>query len=135
MGFEGKKVIKLRFEDSDLAGLEVVTRMPTVAQVMAISDAKDALGEDAAPLEYLRPVAEGLISVLVDWNLENDGEPVPHTADALLAQDYDVCQGIIHAWEENTFKVSVPLDEGSSSGEPSPEASIPMVALLPSQAS
>ena len=135
MGFEGRKVLKLKFEDSDLDGLEVVTRFPTIDQVLATQKRQEALGEDAAPLDTLRVVAEAFCSVLVGWNLENDGAEVPHTVDALLAQDYDLTQAIIHAWEDATFKVDRNLDDGSSSGEPSPEASIPMVALLPSQAS
>jgi hypothetical protein len=135
MGFEGRKVLKLKFEDSDLDGLEVVTRYPTIEQVMAVQDEQEALGEDAAPLDVLRVIAELLCDVLVSWNLENDGTEVLHTADALLAQDYDLVQAIVSAWEENTFKVARPLPDGSSAGEPFQEASIPMVALLPSQAS
>ena len=135
MGFEGRKVLKLKFEDSELDGLEVVTRWPTIEQVLATQDKKEALDEDASSMDTLRIVAEAFCEVLIGWNLENDGQEVPHTADALLAQDYDLAQAIIHTWEGATFKVAAPLDEGSSSGEPSLEASIPMVALLPSQAS
>jgi len=135
MGFEGRKVLKLKFEDSELDGLEVVTRWPTIEQVLATQRRQEALGEDANSMDTLRIVAEAMCSVLIGWNLENDGEPVEKTAEALLSQDYDLCQAIIHTWEGATFKVAAPLDEGSSSGEPFLEASIPMVALLPSQAS
>jgi hypothetical protein len=135
MGFEGRKVLKLKFEDSDLDGLEVVTRWPTIEQVLATQERREALGEDAAGLDVLRVVAEAFFGVLIGWNLENDGQEVPHTVDALLAQDYDLAQAIIHTWEDATFKVNRNLGEGSSSGEPSLEASIPMVALSPSLAS
>ena len=132
MGFEGKKVLKLHFEDSDLEGLEVVTRFPTIEQVSSVADATD---EDAKTSETLRAMAELLCSTLIGWNLENDGVEVPKTADALLSQDFDVAKGIIRAWEDAAFKVPAKLGKDLSSGEPSLEESIPMVALLPSQAS
>ena len=135
MGFEGRKVLKLKFEESELDGLEVVTRWPTIEQVLATQDKKEALGEDAGSMDTLRIVAEAFCDVLIGWNLENDGAPVEKTADALLSQDYDLAQMIIHTWEGETFKVRGDLGKGSSSGEPSLEESIPMVALLPSQAS
>lgn len=131
MGFEGKKVLKLKFEDPDLAGLEVVTRRPSIEQVLQMED----VGDGAAPLEMMRPVAELLCALLVGWNLENDGVAVPATADALLAQDFDVAQAIIKAWEENALKVAGPLEPSSSGGEPSVVASLPMEPLSPSLAS
>jgi len=135
MGYEGKKVLKLNFTDPQYEGLEVVVRKPIMEQVLSVADGQEGVGEDADKMETLRPLAELLCSLLVGWNLENDGEPVPHTAEALLAQDFDVAQAIIKAWEDNAMGVSVPLEKASSDGERSLVASIPMETLSPSLAS
>ena len=136
MGFEGRKVLKLKFDDPEFEGLEVLIRRPTIEQALAVADAQDALGEDASHAEKLRPVAELLCSLLIGWNLENDGQQVGHTADALLAQDAPVVTAIISAWEEHAMgRVSGPLVESSNDGEPSLVASLPMEPLSENQAS
>lgn len=130
MGFEGKKIIRLRFE-GDLEGLEVTTRCPTIEQVMDV--AENTPDDDAKAA--LRATATLLCDVLIEWNLENDGEPVPHTAEDLLDQDMDVAQAIVKAWEDAAIKVSPNLRRRSSDGSPLAVASIPMEPLSPSLAS
>lgn len=134
MGFEGKKVLKLKFADPEYADLEVVVRRPTMEQVIAVGSRREEL-QSASEMEVLKPLAELMCSLLIGWNLENEGEPVPHTATALLAQDFDVAQTILKAWEDHAIGVSAPLEQGSSGGEPSLVASIPMATLPASQAS
>jgi len=137
MGFEGKKVLNLTFADPQYAELEVAVRRPTIDQVIAMSERRDLIREAAetSELALIEPLAELFCSLLVGWNLENDGEPVPHDAKALLAQDFDVTQTILKAWEDNAITVSAPLEQGSSGGEPSLAASIPMETLSASRAS
>lgn len=133
MGFEGRKLLKLTFEAEELAGLEVEVRRPTVDQVLAASDRGDELGGDEKG--GLRAQAELFCELLVSWNLENDGVPVPHTAGDLLAQDQVVTLEIINAWQDSALRLSGPLVKRSTAGEPSVAASIPMETLSESRAS
>jgi hypothetical protein len=139
MGFEGRKTLKLNFDDPDLAGLEVVTRRPSLEQVLAVGKAADkAAAKDDGDDSAVSAMADLFIETLIGWNLENDGEPVPHNAKALMNQDQPVAQAIIEAWEENAIKstrVPAPLATSSNVGEPSLAASLPMEPLPQSQAS
>lgn len=132
MGFEGKTILKLTFDDPALAGLEVSARRPTMDQMIDLDEKRDAMDSDRG---RVRAVAELFCELLIDWNLTNEGEPVAHIADELLAQDYSVSQSIIRAWENNSFEVAGPLEPSSSGGATSVVASIPMETLSESRAS
>lgn len=134
MGFEGKKVLTLQFDDPDLDGLEVVTRCPSIEQVLAKQVEAEKFDEDDT-VASTRLAAELFCDSLIGWNLENDGVEVPHTAEALLEQDIDVAQSILEAFEQHAFKVSPGKERSSSDGPPSVAASLPMEPLSESLAS
>jgi len=134
MGFDGKKTLHLTFvDDPDLKGLEVTVRRPSFGQVLKATKRSEELGDDDAATT--RATAELLCELLVEWNLEEDGKPVPHDVDALYDLDYSVVKAIISAWEENTFRVSGPKEPSSDDGPQSVVASIPMEPLSESRAS
>lgn len=75
-------------------------------------------------------------SRLLSWNLtEEDGTVLPATMDGLNTLDPGFVNKICGAWITAVNGVAVPLDSESTSGEDSPEASIPMAVSSPSQQS
>jgi hypothetical protein len=128
MGFRPeKKVFRLKFEDSELEGLEVMAGGTTTGEMLDLQDAEK--GQVAFAIEMLG-------KRLISWNLEEeDGTPVPANADGLRSQDPDFVRAIIAAWTEAIGGVEAPLRAGSDSGETSLAASIPMEPLSQSRAS
>lgn len=131
MGFEGKSVIKLNFEDPSLEGLEIVTRKPTIEQIMAVGQAVEA--DEKA---QVRATAELFVESLIGWNLTNDDADVPHNVDAFLGQDGDLVSAILDVWEDAALgRLAAPLGQSSNDGGESVEASLPMAPLSESRAS
>ena len=123
MGFRLDRTYKLRWDDgTDLAGFEVDIRGTSVATMRAVRDLR--LSQDESQL------AEILAAHIKRWNMEDEnGEPVPVTAAALLDQESVVLAAIAREWYLAAAGVSAPLDLGSTSTAPSGEASLPMEAL------
>lgn len=124
------KVYKLVWpEDHESHGLVVRVRSLTMGEVLDLRRPDSSLTEDAAVAMFA--------SHIVDWNLEDrdTGEPVPTTLAGILEQDEDFVMEIIGAWTAAATGVSPPLAPSSTGGEPSLEASMPMVPLSASQAS
>lgn len=115
MGFKLGRTYKLVFE-GDMAGAEVVLKATSIATVMKVRES------DAAELADL--LAEHVIS----WNLETaEGEPLPATGEAIREHmEEAVLAVIVRHWFKAAVGVSAPLDDGSTSGEPFLEESIPM---------
>jgi len=127
MGYRPKqKIYTLDFEDPEFEGLEVRIRGLTTGQVMDI-DAARADGGDAAIVAMLQLMAERL----VEWNVDHPvtGEPVPTTFEGVRSLDVDFNWAIIDAWQNAAAGVRAPLDEPSTSTEPSLVASIPTETL------
>lgn len=71
-------------------------------------------------------IHELMLASLVEWNLEDDdGAPVPVSAEAFAAQDRWFQSALADAWVDQMVQVSDPLDQPSSSG-PTELAEIPM---------
>ena len=141
MGYDRKqhaKVFLLKFEDEEMAGLEVRVRttsmagLTAMAKLAGLANGRDISRED---IEQLDPLFELFIDCLESWNLEDAGEPVPTTKEALLAQDLDFALTVIAAWIEAAAGVSGPLGEKSNAGGLSLAGSIPMETLSASRAS
>lgn len=132
MGFKrNPKIYNLKWDDGEYAGLEVHVRSLTMGQLIATQNGEGHNGKkgNAAQIELF---AERLVS----WNLEDEnGQPVPTTLDAILAEDDDLILDINKRWAEAVMGVSAPLPQSSPAGEPSPAESIPMETLSPSLAS
>ncbi len=138
MGFKvKKKLYKLVFADEDMQGLEVtMTSVPTghLLRLQELSSAgSTAVAKDSGTF---RELIELLAGAMLSWNLEDDDDQaVPVSVESLLAQDPDFLMEIISAWTIAITGVSAPLDGGSTSGDGSLEASIPMEPLSPSHPS
>lgn len=141
MGYDRKahaKVFLLKFEDEDMAGLEVRVRttsmagMTSMAKLAGLANGREITAED---IDQLDPLFELFISCLESWNLEDAGAPVSATKAALLEQDLDFTLSLVSAWIEAAVGVPAPLDEKSTAGGLSLAGSIPMETLSPSLAS
>lgn len=131
MGYErNPKVYHLKFQDGEYAGLEVRVRSLSMKQLLTIRTGNGEEGKDGTETA-VRFLAERII----DWNLTDQGVPVPTTLDAILDEDDDFVLAIINKWTTAVSGVSAPLPESSPSGEPSPVASIPMEPLSENLAS
>lgn len=128
MGYRRQpKVFRLTFEDEP--ELEVYVRSAPLGQILGLLEFAKALGGDFKPedVERLDELFAAFVSCLKEWNLEDeDGTPIPATIDGLKSQDMDFVLELIMAWMEAVVSVSAPLKRKSSSGDQSPEGSIPM---------
>ncbi|WP_367138843.1 MULTISPECIES: hypothetical protein [Streptomyces] len=133
MGYKrNPKVYRLKFQDGDMAGLEVTLRSVSVGQSIALG----ALGSDTSNGDTMERMVQLLAERIVEWNLEDEnGVPVPPTLEALKNEDMDFILAIINEWTSAAAGVPAPLGSPSPSGETSPEASLPMEPLSASLAS
>lgn len=131
MGHRAKrKIYHLKFADPDMHDLAVAAHGATTGQVLQI--AQFNTDKDIDPAETFG----WFIAALISWNLEDeDGQPMPHTVDALLALDPEYTRAIIGGWVDAVTGVSAPLGAPSNDGGLSVEASIPMDTASPSRAS
>jgi len=138
MGFNYKKKrqqYKLTFADEDMNGLEmVVTKLP-LGLILRMRELSAAGPEVSGGPAAMRELLEGVIGSILSWNLEDEGVPVSLTVENLLALDEDFVQKILSSWTLALGGVSAPLEDGSTSGEPALEASMPMEPLSPSPSS
>lgn len=135
MGYRRKrKVYVLKFEDPELAELEVRAEGASVEQLMDLMDlARFGAGGAKFGIEDMKEI-KGLFdlfaSKLISWNLETeDGKPVPATAQGLGDQDMDLAMDLVMAWVGAVIGVSDPLEQSSTDGTPYPAESIPMETL------
>lgn len=132
MGFKRTKRLNLDFTGTELEGLEVECRPPSLG---ALAYAAEMQGRNLQAGEFKGLVelfAEGLVS----WNyLDDDDTPVPANAEQMLKLDEEMALGIVDAWMTQVTAVSGPLDESSSGGDRSVEASLPMEPLSENRAS
>lgn len=125
---------RLKFADEDMAGLEVVTRAPTIADLLEIGPMANVIDQATPDLETLRGLLERFCGLLVSWNLEDDdGAPVQPSADALLGMEMPFLMKILNAWAGAVTSVAPPLPNGSGSLPASPaDLRIPMEPLTAS---
>jgi hypothetical protein len=129
----GKRIARRRYKLSfqpgtDLEGLTVVLRGLSLGEVISLraEGARSVEGDGEAEPEIVR-MAKLIADQLVEWDAEDeDGTPIPATLDGLLSQDKTVTLDIFEAWQEAVTGVPAPLEQPSSDGQTSLEASIPM---------
>lgn len=133
MGYKPKrKIYSLDFTGTDHEGLQVSIRGLNTGQYMDLFEAK-AEAEAGGETNRLLTI---MASRLVAWNVEGDDDmPVPATLDGIKTQDLDFNLAIVNAWTTAMAGVPAPLEQPSTSGESSLEASIPMDVLSSSLAS
>lgn len=135
-----RTVYKLEFEGEEFGGLVVRVRALTFAE---LRDNRGLLytrwaWDPELGTEQLDANVDELhqlfVDHLVDWNLADNGEPVPATLQGLRSQEGQFIGRIISAWHNNTIGVPVPLEQPSADGEQSVELSIPMESPMESPA-
>lgn len=136
MGYRRERTVSIAFGPDhpreDMRGFEATMRRLSTRQLLALEELQDldpeALRSDPAGQrkktdELLGFIADGCVS----WNLEDDdGQPVPITADTLWQEDPGFWTALVEAWTDAIAGVSGPLAQTSSAGPPSPAVSIPM---------
>lgn len=123
MGFRLNRTYALRWEAGDLQGLEIdmrSTSVGTLGKVLAMLADRDE-----------GTLAQTLVEHVIRWNFEDEnGEELPVTVESLMQQEAVLLAAIAREWILATRGVTAPLDDGSTSSEPSePELSIPMETL------
>lgn len=119
MGYQ-RPLLKLTFEDPEMAGLEVLCRRPSIGQIQAYEETDRVLDRQ---LEIMAPC-------LIKWNLEDEeGSPVPPTLEGLKSQDQPFLAALIEAWVDKAIRIPAPLGQGSNGGSSPPAVSIPMEPL------
>jgi hypothetical protein len=151
VGFREKETVYALTFEGDFEGLVVKVTDATTGQQQEIERAAARL----APLMTKRPqditpeeVADGVgtsagmvdafLEHLVEWNVEDpvSGEPIPATREGLARVSSRLGKHIITTWWDFVSgEIPAPLGAGSSSGEPSLVASLPMEPLSPSHTS
>ncbi len=118
MGFTPKrKHYRLKFEDPDLDGLEVLMSSATLKDLLAIQSL-DLSNSEAS----MTPVLEVLSRAIISWNVEDEeGNAVPTTVEGIESQELPFVMDLITAWTQAVSSVAPPLPGGSNSGDPSPE--------------
>lgn len=127
----------LQFED--YPGLIVRCRSGNLGQYLGIHEVAGDTPADLNPnlpegWGSVRRLTEAFAHVLVSWNYcekvgDADPEPVPATAEGMLAMDYQMLLAIVNGWLGAVGGVPGPLDSGSGSGDTQPEVYIPMELL------
>ena len=134
MGFERPvKLFTLQFRDGRYPGLEVKVRSLSTRQFLQVAGMAEVAMEklaDAGPV--IDELAARTAASIASWNLEDDGVPVPVSAESLLEQEWEFFIDIVMAWLDAIGGVSPPLPNGSNGTGQLPEASIPMAPLSPS---
>ena len=137
--FEPKrKVYSIDFENSgELSGLEVKARSVPVGQFLDLT-ALAASERDAitrADVERMASLFAGFAGALVEWNLTNDGEPVPPTLEGIRSQEASFMLEVVFTWLAIIGDVMPPLGKPFNSGETSQAPPLPMEVQSPRQAS
>lgn len=120
-GFQVGRTFSLEFVDTDAEGAVVKMRSASVQTVLDIF-------KPELPIEG---ESEIVADHLVSWNLEDNGVPVPMTAEGLMSLEVPFRSLIVSEWLKATRGLSAPFDRRSDGGGPSPEEdseepSIPM---------
>lgn len=133
MGYQHKrKRINVRFEEPhEFAGFEAVLRGQHLGGFLNL------LGIGEVDLSNIGDQLKAMGAALISWNLEDEDtqEPVPVTPEAVMAQDQDLMIALATAWLDALRGLPAPLEQSSTDGPPSLEASLPMEPLSESLAS
>ncbi len=125
--------VRIRFDTPDpLAGLTMILWTASVDDYIRIGKIEDDGDLTPARVETL---CEAMGPMLVEWDLTQNGEPVPANTAGLRSLSVPLAVRLAGEWLSAVAKVPGPLEQPSPDGEPSAEASLPMEVLSPSPAS
>lgn len=137
MGYKVQSTIfRLKFADEKYEGLEVRIKSPNMGVFLDITSMSSLDITKVTPenIEATNKVFGLFADSVLDWNLEDDAGPIPHSVKGLRQLDVDFVMDMIQAWVEALQGASPGLPQPSGDGQPSLEASIPMEELSQSQA-
>lgn len=125
-----KKIYKLKWEEGHAYhGLEIRVKglsFADLTQLQGLAGIKDSEVTD----EVIDPVLELFADKIVSWNyVDEDDNPVPVSLEEVKGLDIGAILSALQQWQEVVVGVNAPLKQGSSFGETSQEASIPMESL------
>lgn len=108
MGFRLDRTYVLQFEGA-MEGAYIKLRATPIGTVMKLRG-----GDSASNTELVELLAE----YVLDWNFEDaDGEPLPVTAEAMLAElEQVVIVKVITEWYKAAVGVTAPLDPPGADG-------------------
>ncbi len=139
MGFTPPTTLfELDFPEGDeLHGLTVTAKSVSVGTFLRLARLQDTAGEGG--IEALAAVDElfdAFGTALREWDLcDDDGEPVPATADGLRTLELRHAMAVIAAWMGGMSQAPAPLAASSTGGEPSVVELPPMELASASPAS
>lgn len=110
------RTFELDFTGTEAAAATVRVRSASVATLKKVLDGNQEVEDDA------KIFAEHLIS----WDLTENGEPVPLTAEGVMRLEEPLMRLIVGEWIKATRGVTAPLDHRSSGGAKPQEEQIPM---------
>lgn len=133
MGFERKRYRLVWAEGTTFEGLEVTTRPPSMDVLLRLDGLKDAAAKGS--IEDTRELVGLFAELITEWNVTAGGEPVPVTAEELLA-DIPMTMAIVANYGDKVaaaYSVPPPLPNGSGSGPVSlADLQIPMEPMTAS---
>ena len=138
MGYKKEATLyRLKFQDPGFGGFECVMKSLTIKQFKKLASMSDELKSGAEGAEdALDNLFGTMAKKLVSWNLEDeDGNPVPATAEGIEDQELDFILQILMAWMDGVAGVTKGLGKDSNSGETSLEEQLQLASLSTSPVS
>lgn len=140
MGFTvPSATLVLDFTGTELDGLEVKVRSVSFAKLLEVMELVEAfevantVPEQGAAMNQVIDLFAGVIK---SWNAEDDdGQPLPATADTLRGFDFRHVLLVVKAWQDAMTGVPAPLGASSPAGALSEVPLPPMELSSASQAS
>lgn len=112
---------KLVFDDDAYAGLEIKVRGTTLDELFALDEATEALNTAKTLDEGVAAIRarNGLfVEKVIGWNLEEDGQPVPVSVEALGTFESAFTTLIVATWRRAAAGVvPAPLVQPSTDGD------------------
>lgn len=130
MGYTpNRRLYRLKFEDDELAGLEVTARAGSVAtyrRIAALANKPYSSPPSDEDLERIADLYAAFAGVLVGWNLEEPvGVPVPTTLHGIESQEPWLVNSVVTAWLEAVQEALMSEDTAEAV-----EATLPMEPLV-----
>jgi hypothetical protein len=99
-----RKTLSLRFEDEP--ELEILARSCTVRKFLWVLETVDKMSGGSLPKAELTEFVNWFAGRIISWNLEDDdGQPVPVSADYLLDEDVDWAAKVAMGWVSGVLKM------------------------------
>ena len=118
MATEMRRVFTLDFKGTAIPDAIVKVKSASIGTLLAMLDAPDATVEMQALADHI-----------VEWDLVNDGVPIPLTLEGVRSLEEPAFKLIVSEWLKATRGISAPLDKRSASIKSLPEEPITMETL------